>query len=104
MGARVKGRKQMSVNTYHTVMGILGDVKPLIDVYRKYPAREEEATVRILKSIFSLELDYVGIVVKDGRFVESFVKGMGKGRMKILQKLLLTVDKGYYETIDFKID
>lgn len=93
----------MVVNNFGTVIKIVDYVKPLIDSYRKFQDEKEE-TIRALRIIFSTEADYVDIIVKDGKFVESFSKKMGKGRMKVLRNLLLNIDSKYYSTIDFRID
>ncbi len=86
-----------------TVESIVNYVKPKIDNFRKFPS-DKDKTIDELKTIFSVNSQYTSVVIKDGKFLETFFRKMGKGRMKALKKILYSIDKKYYEGIDFRED
>lgn len=83
-----------------TVEEITKEVLPLVNRYRQFPSEKDSVAVN-LQQYFSVNSPHLGVIVKDGRFAESFVRKMGKGRMKALKKLLYQVDRSYYQEIDF---
>ncbi len=85
------------------VKSITEYVLPVVNSFRQFPSTESEA-VEKLGVIFDINSAFLPIVVKDGKFAESFRRKMGRGRMKALKKLLNSVNENYYETIDFGVD
>lgn len=78
-------------------------VKPLVDAYRQFPSKKD-VIIEDLMSVFSVSSPALALIVKDGFFVETFHRKMGKGRMKALRKLVYAIDQNYYQQIDFRCD
>jgi len=86
---------------FGTVEKITQYVKPRVDQFRQFPSRID-SIVEDLQVIFSTESVYLSKIVKDQSFSETFLKKMGKGRMRALKKILYRIDREYYKQIDFK--
>lgn len=86
---------------FRTVADILNYVMPRVNKFRQFPSYKD-STVDELRVIFETSSPFLEIVVKDGTFSTLFATKMGKGRMRALYKLLISIDKDYYKTIDFK--
>lgn len=88
---------------FHTVKDITDYVLPRVNRFRQFQSHKE-AVIDELKIIFAIDSPYLEIIVKDGTFASAFITKMGKGRMKALNKLLISIDREYYKTIDFKCE
>lgn len=84
-----------------TIEDVIKYVQPCIENFRRFPSKKDE-NIEKLRLVFDVNSDYLDIVVKDGRFAETFYKKMGKGRMRALKKLLYAMNNNYYAQIDFK--
>lgn len=89
--------------SFRTVADILNYVMPRVNKFRQFPSYKD-SIIEELRVIFETSSPFLEIVVKDGTFSTLFATKMGKGRMKALYKLLISIDKDYYKTIDFKYD
>ncbi len=88
------------VDKLNTVKKIISYVKPKIDLYRSFPEKEEDI-IQSLTIIFDINSECWPRIIKDGVFVESFKKDMGKARMTALEKLLYKLDEQHYKRIMF---
>lgn len=89
--------------TFHTVKDITDYVLPRVNRFRQFQSHKE-IVVEELKVVFAIDSPYLEIIVKDGTFAAAFVSKMGKGRMRALNKLLISIDRDFYKTIDFKCE
>lgn len=87
---------------FKTINDCVEFILPLVEYYRRFTDEKKEVA-RELRVIFDIRSDYLGKVVKDGKFSDSFRRKMGAGRMRALKKILLEVDSEYYSRIDFGI-
>lgn len=90
----------MDIYDFSTVEKVVNYVRPKIDAYRQFPSKKE-LVIKELTVVFDIEAEGLAVVVKDGRFVESFYRKMGKGRMRALKRLLYVINADYYKQIDF---
>ena len=88
---------------FHTVKDVTDYVYPRVNRFRQFQSHKEAVTNE-LRVIFAIDSPFLKIIVKDGTFATAFTTKMGKGRMKALKKLLLSIDRDYYKTIDFKCE
>lgn len=91
----------MSEYNFEKVKDVVEYVKPKVDYYRQFTSKKE-IVIDELKIVFSTDSPFLHIVVKDGKFAETFFKEMGKGRMKALKKLLYELEYDYYRQINFR--
>ena len=91
----------MSTNDFSTVEKVVNYVRPRIDIFRQFPSKKD-SVVAELRCVFETDAKGTAVVVKDGKFVESFFRKMGKGRMRALKKVLYVINPEYYRQIDFR--
>lgn len=89
--------------SFHTVKDITNYVLPRVNHFRQFQSHKE-LVIDELKIIFATDSPFLEIVVRDGTFASAFIAKMGKGRMRALKKLLFSIDKDYYKSIDFKCE
>lgn len=86
-----------------TVAGLTEKIKAVVVEYRRYPSKKREA-VTLLEPYFDKAAEAKTILIGDGRFRLSFIKMLGKRNMMALKKLLLEIDKPYYNDFIFELE
>jgi len=86
-----------------SVSEVANRVKEILRVYREYPPKKQQV-IEMLRPIFSANSEARRVVTDGNRFRASFVKRLGKSNMLVLRRLLLLLDKDYYESIDFSVE
>lgn len=82
----------------NTVEKVANYVKQQIDLYRKFPDKEQEV-IDALTPVFEINSECWPIVIDAGKFRVTFSSKLGKGGMLNLKKMLLIIDEEHYQHI-----
>ena len=93
----------MNYAELNTVDKVAKFTKSTVQIYRQYPAKENEV-IEELEPLFKSEAEGWKLVVDMGKFRNGFTRVLGVKGMKALRKLLYKIDIDMYQTIDFGLE
>lgn len=71
-----------------TIEDVIKYVQPCIENFRRFPSKKDE-NIEKLRLVLDVNSDYLDIVVKDGRFAETFYKKNGERKNACFKKIAL---------------